>query len=429
MSDFDISRVDRIETRRKPGAWKGLLCAAVAMATVSAASTAYANNDANVNPITTKEAIHHKEIMIKGFDTINTPMMNRIKDATVFITLTNKKWMPIAFGSGAILSEHRANGEKTVLTVLHVSGTESLDKGLHLIISDRHGNILGVANPLLKQVPKGDQMVTSDQPVLLAFDPRYPINRSRLSKIQGVELAKDLPRGSILGRINSGVGVYEGASGGPWFNKDGKVIGVTDLMLLTPKQAAFSQVLVYGDNMISRIFSSKTATQNGYEVMSNVDEFLPSVDQIMVQGVGAPSLITALKQTSVKPNYSPEIITNAEFKNAFGLGYPLTAPMAYSANLTLNPLISINQTVERLGDRKKIKDGFEKEVNDFNNIAENKNRGRLAGKLKEVVETANYMGVVLKDKLFAIDKNNPQTYSSENHTTDNEFVGPQNGGN
>lgn len=360
---FDISSVDRIETRRGPGVWRGLLCTAIAIASVAVAHQAKAatpiRNESHISK-TSIDGYKTRVMHENGFETVDTPLMNKIKNATVLVTLTNSDWMPIAFGSGALLADHKANGEKTVLSVFHVSGSENIDRGnTHLIISDRNGKILGIANPLLKNVPQKTAFVTADQPVLLAFDPRYPMNKKLLQAIQGLEIANTLPQGTIFGNVTSGVGVDVGASGGPWFNKEGKIIGVSDIMVVTHQMNIQNSVMVYGKNLISQIcFPANSKSVVNASLMQKAPMAMPYQDMVLVQGVGAPTLVQALKATSVKPGYNPKITLSGNYPDAFGVGYPKGAPMGYSAHLHLNPILSMSQTKNTSSSQKAAMDNF-----------------------------------------------------------------------
>lgn len=240
---FDLGRARRCETGRTTP-WSARLRAGLtALAMIAAAPPAGAHAPAHhmhrqapaIAP-TQRFVFRPKDYDPKtrtwsalDFDRAATKLQRRIENATVLLLIVNNSWTEIGAGSGTLLSNQKIGGNPAIASITHVTGWQKEDRAHHMrmIVVDHDGDILGVARPMQVRQPADTPGVGADQPTLLAFDTRYPLNRMGLARIQGVELAPRLPRGYLFGKISGPVGIDAGASGGGWYDEYGQLIGVT----------------------------------------------------------------------------------------------------------------------------------------------------------------------------------------------------------
>ena len=151
------------------------------------------------------------------------PQLKSIYNSTVVLMAFDKYGVALWSGSGTVLKNTDVGGYPAVMTVRHmvdyaVDGAE----GAFMVAYTNSGFVLGALKPL--EGTKTVEGYRQDGPVLMAFAPRFSMDRAMIKKIPGVEVAHTLSASPIFsvfgGPKNGGVGVGPGDSGGGVYVKE-----------------------------------------------------------------------------------------------------------------------------------------------------------------------------------------------------------------
>lgn len=250
------------------------------------------------------------------------PIKRRAFFSTVMLVSLDQNGKPYADGSGTVLSGYQVGGRPVVISIRHV--TDLVANGIpdgQLIAVDRHGTIIGHLKPLPNPEAGKDKR---DYPTLSYFDPNYPIDSRALQAIPGVEIAHELAPSMLAGLANDEV-ITPGASGGGWYNADGKLIGVVNGYQTTKFDRSLTETMV---------------AYSPYNALINAPQpekvALPLTGSDDIQSVAfGPALaqLAALSRHHDEPALRAHTIDETLVTDGFGFAFPDGIPMSFTSLL------------------------------------------------------------------------------------------------
>lgn len=268
------------------------------------------------------------------FDRPATALQKRVEDATVLVIAVDRHWHFRWSGTGSILAGHRVDGEKPIVTVMHVAGDRDIDNrlGLTLVIADHDGRVLGIAKPVQQRTPTL-QDGAFDQPVMLEFDRRYPIAQARLDRIQGVDVAPRLVDGAFTGKLQAQIGIDEGASGGGWYNRQGQLVAVSALATI-PALSVDARRLDAHNTLMAAVYGERTDNSGAV-----TKTWTAGPDTVTALGLGTRDMIALLRRTATDASAPAAAGSTQTIAGAVGFGYVGGVAMGWRCDLQHTPAI------------------------------------------------------------------------------------------
>jgi hypothetical protein len=236
--------------------------------------------------------------------------------------------VPLWSGTGTILKNTDAGGYPAVMSVRHmvtyaVSGT----KGPYLVAYDHSGHVLGKLNTL--DNAKTVEGYKVDGPVILSFDQGFPLNKTELKKIPGVEVAHTLSSAPLFavfgGPQHGGIGVAPGDSGGGIYVKQNGQYKIT---------AVIQADTPYFRGKYTSIESEQALPKNATRVVSDGRQYavIRSQTGSIISSLGEGTIPHELMQIST--NSTKFEVTDNVAPQAVGFGFSLGVATMISGLIT-----------------------------------------------------------------------------------------------
>jgi hypothetical protein len=248
--------------------------------------------------------------------------LKTIYDSTVVAVLTDRDWNYLSAGTATFLANTNANGYPMAISIRH-----AVDMNLynvpdgHLILINHAGKVLAVAMSIPQEY--GAQNQDSDTPMLIAIDPRYPVNHQEMSGIFGVRISATLPAGPLSGQISSPVGMAGGTAGAGWYNRNGEMVGVV-ASFMPEENGAEAGINVRGFDPVVHAFVP------GFE-SGHVNKVIYARSHTYVQTLAAGPALRSLGIQAQVTDY------RQNDDEGFSFGYPGMISAYFTGNLRLDP--------------------------------------------------------------------------------------------
>jgi hypothetical protein len=257
-------------------------------------------------------SIHYRDISPSNNPEVqNDPQLKNLYDSTVNLAVVSKDLF-MSGGTGTILANTDVNHYPVIVTLNHVADTDFTEAPI-LLAFDHQGIFLG------SLIPKNLNGNKKDGPVILAFDPHYPINDIALDHIHGALIANRLAPGPFMeffgGSNADDVGVTHGSSGGGVYAKED---GVWKLYGLLAAGNSFKKDighLVASESQVSMPLQNLTE----YNGMQYGD--VPSNSKAFVLGLTDHSFLQSLVAVEKVP-LMPVVTADVDYTHCVTFGYP-----------------------------------------------------------------------------------------------------------